>query len=117
MRLDPPELGELRILMRRGDGGIDVRIHAKSGVTLEMLLSRGEEIERVLQSLNVDIHSIQFESMSSGGADDNPFASSDNPSGLQDEQEESADDERQTQRKQQVRRWPAQVTSLLSFRA
>lgn len=60
VRLDPPELGELTIELSQTRDGLAVRVTAREAVTMEMLLSRGHEIEQHLKNQNVDVATMEF---------------------------------------------------------
>ena len=60
LRLDPPELGELEVQFRSTDDGIHVRVGAREGVTMEMLLARSHEIERLLRGQDLDISKLEI---------------------------------------------------------
>ncbi|MEQ9408600.1 MAG: flagellar hook-length control protein FliK [Fuerstiella sp.] len=60
LRLDPPELGEVDVQFRRSVDGLVIRVTAKENVTMEMLLSRGAEIEKILKAQDADIVSVEF---------------------------------------------------------
>lgn len=62
VRLDPPELGELTIELSRTRDGLAVRVTAREAVTMDMLLARGNEIERHLKNQNVDVATMEFAS-------------------------------------------------------
>ena len=70
LRLDPPELGEVDVEFTRSDEGVAVRVTARESVTMEMLLSRGGEIERMLRNQDADMVKVEFSSPDSDGRDD-----------------------------------------------
>ena len=66
MRLDPPDLGELQISITRTDEGMAIRVTAREQVTMDMLLARGQEIEKQLQQTDIDMAAIEFTAPDSG---------------------------------------------------
>jgi len=60
LRLDPPELGEMVIEVSRTREGLAIRVSAREAVTMEMLFSRGHEIESHLRGREVDLKSLEF---------------------------------------------------------
>ncbi len=60
LRLDPPELGEMELRFRQGEQGVELRLAARAPMTLQMLLSRGDEISRVLSALDIDISKVEI---------------------------------------------------------
>lgn len=70
LRLDPPELGQLDVKFTQGADGISVRVSADEAVTMEMLLSRGGEIERMLLNQNSDFVKVEFAAPDSDGRSD-----------------------------------------------
>ncbi|GAB5443286.1 MAG: hypothetical protein Fues2KO_36350 [Fuerstiella sp.] len=70
LRLDPPELGQLDVKFTQGPDGISVRVSADQAVTMEMLLSRGGEIERMLLNQNSDFVKVEFAAPDSDGRSD-----------------------------------------------
>ena len=69
LRLDPPELGELDVEFTQSDEGLAIRVRAREPVTMEMLLSRGGEIEQILRSQDADIVKVEFSAPDSDGRD------------------------------------------------
>ncbi len=67
LRLDPPELGEVDVQFQRLDDGITIRVTAKEAVTMEMLMSRGAEIERLLRNQNPDVQKFEFHHANANG--------------------------------------------------
>lgn len=67
LRLDPPELGEVDVQFQRLDDGITIRVTAKEAVTMEMLMSRGAEIERLLRNQNPDVQKFEFHHPNANG--------------------------------------------------
>jgi hypothetical protein len=67
LRLDPPELGEVEVQFQRLDDGITIRVTAKESVTMEMLMSRGAEIEKLLRSQNPEVQRIELHHPDSPG--------------------------------------------------
>lgn len=65
VRLDPPELGALRIQVRTADDGLHMHVEAAEDVTLEMLSTRVPEIEQLLRSQEIDISRITIQRMES----------------------------------------------------
>ena len=74
VRLDPPELGEMVIEISRASDGLAVRVTAREPVTMDMLLTRGREIEVQLRGEKMDLSSLEFLSpgMSGGGSSQDP---------------------------------------------
>jgi hypothetical protein len=60
LRLDPPELGEMVIELSKTRDGLAIRVSAREAVTMEMLFSRGHEIESHLRGRDVDLKSLEF---------------------------------------------------------
>ncbi|MCA9012744.1 MAG: flagellar hook-length control protein FliK [Planctomycetaceae bacterium] len=60
IRLDPPELGEMRIELSKTADGLAVRVTACEALTMDMLLARGQEIESQLRSQQMDLKSLEF---------------------------------------------------------
>jgi len=60
-RLDPPELGELLVRVSRSDEGLALKVTVREPVTLEMLLSRGHQIESGLRGESVDLSELSFQ--------------------------------------------------------
>jgi len=60
VRLDPPELGEMRIELSKTLEGLAVRVTASEAVTMDMLLARGQEIESQLRSQQMNLKSLEF---------------------------------------------------------
>ncbi len=69
IRLDPPELGALRIRMRTTDDGMQVDVEAADEVTLEMLTRRVPEIEEVLRLQKSGVQSFNVHRMPSGSGE------------------------------------------------
>lgn len=82
LRLDPPELGEVDVQFQRLDDGITIRVTAKEAVTMEMLMSRGAEIERLLRNQNPDVHKFEFHHANANG--ESNFGESSNQSSRRD---------------------------------
>lgn len=77
LRLDPPELGQLDVEFIRSAEGISVRISAEESMTMEMLMSRSGEIERMLLNQSTEYVKVEFTSSGSDGQDPSPgFADS-----------------------------------------
>lgn len=60
VRLDPPELGEMRIEISKTVDGLAVRVTALEAITMDMLLARGQEIESQLRGQQLDLKSLEF---------------------------------------------------------
>ena len=60
VRLDPPELGEMRIELSKTVDGLAVRVTACEALTMDMLLARGQEIESQLRNQQMDLKSLEF---------------------------------------------------------
>lgn len=60
VRLDPPELGEMTIELSKTKDGLAVRVTAREAVTMDMLLSRGSEIEQHLKSQDLNLKALEF---------------------------------------------------------
>lgn len=60
VRLDPPELGEMTIELSKTKDGLAVRVTAREAVTMDMLLSRGSEIEQQLKSQDLNLKALEF---------------------------------------------------------
>lgn len=60
VRLDPPELGEMRIELSKTVEGLAVRVTASEAVTMDMLLARGQEIESQLRGQQMNFKSLEF---------------------------------------------------------
>ena len=60
IKLDPPDLGEMTIELSRTNDGLAVRVTAREAVTMDMLFSRGDEIESHLRDQNLDLKSLEF---------------------------------------------------------
>ncbi len=95
LRLDPPELGEMEVQFRQGAQGVELRLSARVPVTLQMLLSRGDEISRVLSGLDIDISKVEIAGEDSfrGGGESAAFEhrSSQHSNSEQQEQDTSSD--------------------------
>lgn len=65
VRLDPPELGALRIHVRSTADGLQLQVAAEEGVTLEMLASRVPEIEQLLRHQEVNVHRVTIQRLQS----------------------------------------------------
>ncbi len=64
IRLDPPELGALRIRMRATDEGMAVDVEAADEVTLEMLSRRVPELEQLLRAEKAGVQSLTVNRLS-----------------------------------------------------
>jgi flagellar hook-length control protein FliK len=71
VRLDPPELGEMSIELSKTADGLAVRVTAREAVTMDMLLTRGHEIESHLRGQQMDLKSLEFLHTDMSG---NPFS-------------------------------------------
>lgn len=60
VRLDPPELGEMTIQLSKTDEGLAVRVTAREAVTMDMLFTRGQDIESQLRGQNMNLKSLEF---------------------------------------------------------
>lgn len=80
LRLDPPELGEIEMRFRQSEQGVELRLTARAPVTLQMLLSRGDEISRVLSGLDIDFSRVEI-------SGDDSFRGGDEPSAFDDHSE------------------------------
>ena len=60
LRLDPPELGEMEVRFRQGQQGVELRLAARVPGTLQMLVSRGDEISRALSSMELDFSKLEI---------------------------------------------------------
>ncbi len=70
VRLDPPELGEMTIELSKTKDGLSVRVTAREAVTMDMLLSRGSEIEQHLKSQDLNLKALEFLSPNMMGHND-----------------------------------------------
>lgn len=71
VRLDPPELGEMSIELSKTEDGLAVRVTAREAVTMDMLLTRGHEIESHLRGQQMNLKSLEF---LQAGMSGNPFS-------------------------------------------
>jgi flagellar hook-length control protein FliK len=63
VRLDPPELGVLELDLSLTEDGLDVKIHARENVTLDMLLARSPELERLLKAQDLNIRKVEVDAL------------------------------------------------------
>lgn len=84
VRLDPPELGALRIQVRSTDDGLHMHVEAAEDVTLEMLTTRVPEIEQLLKHQEIEIHRVTIQRMESSVSDSSTSDRSDSPAREQD---------------------------------
>jgi len=80
IRLDPPELGALRIRMRATDEGMAVDVEAADEVTLEMLSRRVPELEQLLRIEKAGVHSLTVNRLSTDAQDQAMSRNGDNSS-------------------------------------
>ncbi len=78
VRLDPPELGALRIQVRTTADGLQMHVEAAEDVTLEMLASRVPEIEQLLKHQDVEFSRVTIQRMESEAGSSSGFDRSDN---------------------------------------
>ena len=60
LRLDPPELGQMEVQFRQGEQGVELRLAARVPETLQMLMARGDEIKRVLNTMDLDLSKLEI---------------------------------------------------------
>ncbi len=60
LRLDPPELGQMEVQFRQSEQGVELRLAARVPETLQMLLSRGDEISRALNTMDLDFSKLEI---------------------------------------------------------
>jgi flagellar hook-length control protein FliK len=60
LRLDPPELGQMEVQFRQSEQGVELRLAARVPETLQMLLSRGDEISRALSTMDLDFSKLEI---------------------------------------------------------
>lgn len=65
VKLDPPELGSLRIQIRSQADGLHLQVEAAEDVTLEMLSTRVPEIEQLLKHQDIDISRLSIQRLES----------------------------------------------------
>ena len=65
LRLDPPELGALRIDVRSTADGLQMRVAVAEDVTLEMLTTRVPEIEQLLKHQDMNVHRVTIQRLES----------------------------------------------------
>lgn len=125
LRLDPPELGQLDVKFTQGADGISVRVSADEAVTMEMLLSRGGEIERMLLNQNSEFVKVEFAAPDSDGRSDQSSFSNTQQDGAEHQSEAQdhpsfSQHQTQTDRQAGTRRTsggPRRTTSRVRLRA
>jgi len=50
----------MEVRFRQSEQGVELRLTARAPVTLQMLLSRGDEISRVLSGLDIDLSKLEI---------------------------------------------------------